>query len=69
MPQSNLLIGRNLANYRIERLLGHGGMASLYYSIDLHLQRLAAIKVIDVRKNVDSTYADRFVREASNMAS
>jgi predicted Ser/Thr protein kinase len=69
MPQSESLIGRTLANYRIERLLGHGGMASVYYGIDLHLQRPAAIKVIDVRRNVDPTYADRFVREARTMAS
>jgi serine/threonine protein kinase len=69
MPKTDPLIGSNLANYHIERLLGRGGMASVYYGIDLHLQRPAAIKVIDERYIGDPAYAERFVREARAMAS
>jgi serine/threonine protein kinase len=68
-PQMDSLIGRKLANYRIERFLGQGGMASVYYGIDLQLQRPAAIKVIDDRHSGDPAYSDRFVREARAMAS
>jgi serine/threonine protein kinase len=58
-----------LANYRIDRLLGRGGMASVYYGVDLQLQRPAAIKVLDNRHSGDPAYADRFVHEARAMAS
>ncbi|MGE5124401.1 MAG: serine/threonine-protein kinase [Acidobacteriaceae bacterium] len=69
MPRKDSLIGGKLANYRIERLLGQGGMASVYYGIDLQLQRPAAIKVIDYRHIGDPAYSERFVREARAMAS
>lgn len=69
MLRKDSLIGRKLANYRIERLLGRGGMASVYYGIDLQLQRPAAIKVIDYRHVNDPAYSERFVREARAMAS
>lgn len=69
MPRKDSLIGRKLANYRIERLLGRGGMASVYYGIDLQLRRPAAIKVIDERYSGNPAYTERFVREARAMAS
>jgi serine/threonine-protein kinase len=68
MSRIDPLIGRRLATYRIERLLGRGGMASVYYGVDLHLQRPAAIKLIDERYSGDPAYAERFVREARAMA-
>jgi serine/threonine protein kinase len=49
MPLPDALIGRTLANYHIQRLLGRGGMASVYYGFDYSLQRPAAIKIIDER--------------------
>jgi serine/threonine protein kinase len=69
MPKTDSMIGQQLANYRIERLLGRGGMASVYYAIDQHLERPAALKVIDERYSDDPVYSDRFVREARAMAS
>lgn len=62
------LIGRQLAGFRLERLLGHGGMASVYYGIDQQLQRPVAVKVIAERFRGDPEYAGRFVREARAMA-
>ncbi|HVP21003.1 MAG TPA: serine/threonine-protein kinase [Anaerolineaceae bacterium] len=69
MPAADPLIGSTFANYRIEYLLGRGGMASVYYGFDVQLQRAAAIKVIDERYSGDSAYAARFVHEARAMAS
>jgi serine/threonine protein kinase len=63
------LIGHQLGNYRLERLLGHGGMAKVYYGWDVKLQRPVAIKVIDERYRQDMTYTERFVREARAVAS
>jgi tRNA A-37 threonylcarbamoyl transferase component Bud32 len=69
MSPSDPLIGRQLANYRIERLLGQGGMASVYYGVDLHLHRPAAIKVMAERYRDQEAYTQRFLREARAMAS
>ncbi len=62
------LIGRQLGNFKIERLLGRGGMASVYYGRDVKLQRTIAIKVLDARYQGNPAYARRFVREAQMVA-
>lgn len=58
------LIGQQLANFRIERLLGRGGMAKVYFGWDVNLQRPVAIKVIREKYRNDPAYTGRFVREA-----
>jgi serine/threonine protein kinase len=62
------LIGRQLANFRIERAIGRGGMAQVYYGQDVKLERPVAIKVIDARLRDKLAYAERFVREAKAAA-
>ncbi|HSH02810.1 MAG TPA: serine/threonine-protein kinase [Anaerolineae bacterium] len=62
------LVGRRLANYRIERLLGQGGMAQVYYGIDESLHRPVAIKAIDSRWGHRETYIQRLIQEARSMA-
>jgi serine/threonine protein kinase len=62
------LIGLQLANFRLERVLGRGGMAQVYYGWDVKLQRPVAVKVIDVRFRDNPAYAKRFVREAQAVA-
>lgn len=62
------LIGKQLANFRIERVLGRGGMAQVYYGQDIKLQRPVAIKVIDARYRDNPQYARRFVSEARAVA-
>ncbi|GAB4577947.1 MAG: hypothetical protein Fur0022_06790 [Anaerolineales bacterium] len=62
------LIGRQIANFRIERLLGRGGMAVVYYGWDTALERPVALKVIDARFREDPFYTTRFVREARAVA-
>lgn len=62
------LIGRRLANFQIERPLGRGGMAQVYYGQDVKLRRPVAIKVIDARFRDEPSYAKRFVREAQSIA-
>lgn len=64
----NPLIGHQLANFRVEKLIGRGGMAEVYYGHDLMLHRPVAIKVIDARLRKNSTYAQRFVQEARTIA-
>jgi serine/threonine protein kinase len=62
------LIGKTVGNYSIERLLGHGGMAQVYYGQDVKLQRPVAIKVIDPRYRGKTAQARRFIKEARVMA-
>jgi len=65
---TNTLIGQELANFRIEKHLGRGGMADVYYGIDINLERPVALKVVDARHRDDPGYAKRFVREAQAIA-
>lgn len=60
------LIGRQFGNYRLERLLGQGGMAQVYYGCDIALERPVAIKVM--QGQADENQARHFVQEARMMA-
>ncbi len=62
------LIGQQLANFRVEGVLGHGGMATVYFGTDVKLKRPVAIKVLDRKYRSDPAYAKRFVNEARMMA-
>src|SRR5215470_1761776 len=62
------LIGRQLDEYRLVALLGHGGMARVYRALDLNLRRFAAVKVIDTQHRADLEYLVRFEREAQTIA-
>ncbi len=62
------LLGHQLANFRIDSLLGQGGMATVYYGQDIKLQRPVAIKVIDKKYRSDPAYIKRFINEARMMA-
>lgn len=62
------LIGTTLANFKVERLLGQGGMAMVYFGHDVKLHRPVAIKVLDKRYKNHPAYAGRFVNEARMMA-
>ncbi len=62
------LIGQQLDEYRLEALLGRGGMARVYRGLDIRLGRYAAIKVIDIPLQTTSEYMVRFEREAQAIA-
>jgi len=47
------LMEHQLGNYRLIRLLGHGGFADVYLGEHIHLNTLAAIKVLDARLTAD----------------
>lgn len=50
--------------YRVERVLGHGGMAVVYLAHDEELQRDVAIKVLADHLAGDGDFRRRFLREA-----
>ncbi len=65
---SDPLIGTQLDEYRLESLLGQGGMARVYRALDTGLHRYAAVKVIDTPHQQDEGYIARFEREARAIA-
>ena len=50
--------------YRIERELGHGGMAAVFLARDEELERPVAVKVLPEHLADDEALRARFVREA-----
>lgn len=59
------LIGRKLSNFEVKRLLGHGGMADVYYGWDEKLHRPVAIKVFERETRAKKAQADLRVSRQS----
>jgi len=58
------MIGQTLLHYRILEKIGEGGMGVVYKSLDTHLDRPVAIKVLPPEKVADAERRQRFVQEA-----
>jgi serine/threonine-protein kinase len=56
------------ARYRLEQLVGQGGMARVYRATDLVLDRAVAVKVMAEHLTRDSVFVTRFRREAQAAA-
>jgi eukaryotic-like serine/threonine-protein kinase len=59
-----LIAGR----YEVDRLLGRGGMSSVYKAHDTLLERNVALKILHERHLEDDEYVERFRREARVVA-
>jgi tRNA A-37 threonylcarbamoyl transferase component Bud32 len=63
-------VGDVLASrYRVDAVLGAGGMATVYRATDLRLEREVAVKVLVPNLARDPSFAERFDREARLLAS
>ncbi len=58
-----------LGKYRLLRLLGKGGMSSVYLAEHVLMRRQCAIKVLPTKRVNDTSYLGRFHREAQAVAS
>jgi serine/threonine-protein kinase len=56
--------GQQVKNFRIERVIGSGGMADLFLAKDLVLKRQVVIKVLNPRFSGEERYSEHFLREA-----
>ncbi|SFB78162.1 Serine/threonine protein kinase [Flexibacter flexilis DSM 6793] len=62
------MIGSQIAHYRIDKLLGEGGMGGVYLAEDLKHKRKVAIKALFSHLAMQQTVRERFRYEASTMA-
>jgi hypothetical protein len=62
-------IGTEIAGYRIESLLGRGGMSVVYLAEDIRLKRKAALKLLTPDMAEDEGFRERFVSESELAAS
>jgi Tol biopolymer transport system component/predicted Ser/Thr protein kinase len=63
------LVGHDIGTYRVEKLLGTGGMGEVYLARDLKLDRMVALKVLPWQFVVDGDRLSRFRREARALSS
>lgn len=62
------MVGKNLKHYRIESLVGKGGMGVVYKARDTRLDRLVALKIPDPAFVADPVRRKRFLLEARSAA-
>jgi hypothetical protein len=62
-------VGKSLGRYRLEELLGQGGMAEVHRATDTKLARTVAVKVILATHAIKGDFLERFLREARMVAS
>jgi serine/threonine-protein kinase len=67
-PTLSALRGALAGHYEVERLLGQGGMGSVYLGRDVTLDRRVAIKVISSELAASTALRERFLREARTVA-
>ena len=63
-----IVIGRQFGPYRVESLLGVGGMGTVYRATDTVLARQVAIKILSADVAADPEWVARFRREAQALA-
>jgi len=62
------MVGRSFSGYRIEEVVGRGGMGTVYKATQLSLGRPVALKILSADLAADPQFLDRFHREADVLA-
>ncbi|HYH60545.1 MAG TPA: serine/threonine protein kinase, partial [Solirubrobacterales bacterium] len=61
--------GTSVEGYRVERLIGRGGMGVVYEAVQTSLERRVALKVLRPELVDDPGFVERFWREGQLQAS
>ena len=61
-------VGTEIAGYRLEKVVGRGGMSCVYLAEHIRLGRKVALKVLASALSEDEGYRERFVRESRRAA-
>ncbi len=67
--QKKSMVGRTLGHYRVESILGSGGMGEVYRATDTRLDRTVAVKVLPQHLASNPERRQRFEREARAVSS
>jgi serine/threonine protein kinase len=65
---SGFSAGSRIAWYRLEKRIGHGGMAVVFRAQDERLQRQVALKILSPGLAADESFRRRFIRESRSAA-
>ena len=62
--KENSFVNRTINNYKVEKLIGKGGMGEVYLAFDTKLERRVALKILPESFTVNHNRLNRFVQEA-----
>jgi len=69
MNPEELEIGSEIGGFKLEEILGRGGMGVVYRAHELSLNRKVALKILSQKLSSDPEFIQRFKREAQIIAS
>jgi len=61
---SDPFVGKEIAQCRIDRKIGEGGMGAIYHGMHVALGRQVAIKILPMRAHKRKEHIERFIKEA-----
>lgn len=68
MQPAHKLIGKSFGKYKLEEIIGIGGMATVYKAHHANLARDVAVKVLNSDVVANENFSHLFIREARNLA-